>query len=345
MKKKLNKYINNKSKNRKMKKQLLKIKAIAILASGTISINAQTTSDLQNLTLSPNTFYNGSNGTPTVTSVNTFTSGNCIFPNKWNGSGYWESGWSYSNMKDSTTAGYSNQYSVRSAVGYTNSSNYSVAQGDAKLKFNASAQGKQMSGFYVNNSTYAALSMKNGDMFAKKFGGVSGNDPDWFKLKVQKYLGGILAPDSVIFYLADFRFTNNTQDYIVKNWQFVNLTSLGNVDSLVFKLTSSDNSGGYMNTPNYFCLDNFTTLNVVTGINELSAFENSTVIYPNSASSEVNVKSIKDLENIEIYTQLGSLVYQSTTSKNDISALVNGVYFMRIRNTEGQIITKRIIKE
>ena len=134
-----------------------------------MGLNGQTTADLQNLTLTPNSYWDGSNGTPTVTSVNTFTSGNCIFPNKWNGSfgGYWESGWAYSNMKDSTTSGPTNQYSARTAVGYTNSTIYAVAQGGAKMKFNLTAQGKQMAGFYITNSTYAAISMKNGDMFAK----------------------------------------------------------------------------------------------------------------------------------------------------------------------------------
>jgi Domain of unknown function (DUF4465)/Secretion system C-terminal sorting domain len=330
-----------------MKKQLLKIKAIAILAVGSMSINAQTTSGLQNQTLSPNSFYNGSNGTPSITSVNTFTSGNCIFPNNWNGSfgGYWESGWSYSNMQDSVTSGSTNQYSARTAVGYINSTNYAIGKGGSKLKFNASAQGKQMAGFYVTNSTYAAISMRDGDMFGKKFGGVSGNDPDWFKLKVQKYLGGVLANDSVTFYLADFRFTNIAQDYIVKTWEFVDLTSLGNVDSLVFTLTSSDVGSFGMNTPSYFCLDNFTTLDVVTGINELNTFENSTVIYPNPTSSQLNITSVNQIEKVEVYNQLGSMVYQSTSNFNDVSVLAQGVYLVRITDTKGNAITKRIIKD
>ncbi len=330
-----------------MKKQLQKITTIAIIVFTTMGLNAQTTGDLQNLTLTPNTFYNGSNGTPTVTSVNTFTSGNCIFPNKWNGSfgGYWESGWAYSNMKDSTTAGSTNQYSARTAVGYTNSTIYTVAQGGAKLKFNAAAQGKQMAGFYVTNSTYAAISMRDGDMFAKKFGGTSGNDPDWFKLKVQKYFGGVLANDSVTFYLADYRFTNNAQDYIIKTWQYVNLTSLGNADSLLFTLSSSDVGGFGMNTPSYFCLDNFTTLNTVTGIAEFNAFESTTTIYPNPTASQLNISSEKKIEKIEVYNQLGSLVYQSTNLINDISVLESGIYFVKITSEEGLVATKKIIKE
>ena len=64
--------------------------------------------------------------------------------------------------------------------------------------------GKVIDGMYVTNGTYAYLSMLNGDAYAKKFGGVSGNDPDWFKLTIRKWYNGILANDSVTFYLADY---------------------------------------------------------------------------------------------------------------------------------------------
>lgn len=330
-----------------MKKRLQKIKMLAIGVIAASTLNAQTTADLDNLSLATGTFYNGSNGTPTVTSVNTFTSGNCVFPNKWNGSfgGYWESGWAYSNMKDSTTSGSGNQYSARTAVGYTNSTIYAIGKGGSKLKFNAAAQGKQMAGFYVTNSTYAYLSMKNGDMFAKKFGGTSGNDPDWFKLKVQKYLGGTLVNDSVTFYLADFRFSNNTQDYIVKAWQYVDLMPLGNADSLLFTLSSSDVGGFGMNTPSYFCLDNFTTQNTLTGINEISAFENSISIYPNPALENLYIKSNQIITKVELFDGLGNLVLQAHEAETNIADLPKGIYFVRLTNASGLQVTKKFIKE
>ena len=158
-----------------MKKQLQNMAMVATLALASITTTAQTTADLQNLTPSPNTYWNGSTANPTVSTSGTFTSGNCVFPNTYNGSfgGYWESGWAYSNKKDSTMSGSGNQYSARSAVGYTNSTNYAVGQGGSVLKFNAAAIGKQMAGFYVNNGTYAAISMRDGDMIAKKFGGIT----------------------------------------------------------------------------------------------------------------------------------------------------------------------------
>ena len=329
------------------------ITLLALVLTTTIT-KAQTTADLQNLTLSPNTYWNGSISNSTVNTVGTFTSGNCIFPNAYTGSsgifsGYWANGWAYSNMKDSTTAGLGNQYSARTAVGYTNSTIYSLGQGGSILKFNATAQGKQMAGFYLTNNTYAAISMRDGDMFGKKFGGVSGNDPDWFKLKVQKYLGGVLFPDSVTFYLADFRSSNNSLDYILKTWQYVNLTSLGNVDSLAFTLSSSDNSGGYMNTPSYFCLDNFTTLNTVTSITK-NSIESNLYLYPNPTANELNIdihQNISNPVNIKILDFAGKEVFSKTSEllKNniDLSNLQQGIYFVEIQ-IDGIKVVNKIIK-
>ena len=68
----------------------------------------------------------------------------------------------------------------------------------------------------------------------------------------------MLGTDSVDFYLADYRFADNSEDYIVKDWTFVSLEALGDVDSLLFSLTSTDNDSMFgMNTPAYFCMDNF----------------------------------------------------------------------------------------
>jgi hypothetical protein len=95
--------------------------------------------------------------------------------------------------------------------------------------------------------------MKNGDAFAKKFGGTNGNDSDWFKLTINAYQNGNLKTEKVEFYLADFRFADNSKDYMVKDWTFVNLTSLGGLDSLKFTLTSSDTNQFGLKTPAFFC--------------------------------------------------------------------------------------------
>ncbi|MDP2338145.1 MAG: DUF4465 domain-containing protein [Bacteroidota bacterium] len=120
----------------------------------------------------------------------------------------------YSNTTDVTTVGYGNQYSAVTGQGYQGSSNYAVCypSPSAEVGLNTSAK---VSGFYVTNSTYAYLSMKNGDAFSKKFGGETGNDPDYFKLMIEALNTDGNPVDTVYFYLADFRFTDHSKDYIL----------------------------------------------------------------------------------------------------------------------------------
>lgn len=220
---------------------------------------SQTVSTFENLTLATDTFWDGSDLT------GGFNSGNSYFPNNYNTIFFSWSGFTYSNKKDSVTPGYGNQYSAAPASGYNGSSNYAVADdyGNAKVLLTGSAAGKLVNGFYITNNTYAYLSMRDGDAFSKKFGGATGADTDWFKLTAQGWLNGTLKNTTVEFYLADFRSSDSTQDYIVKDWSWVNLQPLGNVDSLQFFLSSSDTGQWGMNTPAYFCIDNFTTSDVV----------------------------------------------------------------------------------
>ena len=58
-------------------------------------------------------------------------------------------------------------------------------------------------------------------------------------------------------YLADYRNADPGLDYVLTDWAWVDLTSLGDqVSQLGFTLTSSDNSRFGMNTPAYFAIDN-----------------------------------------------------------------------------------------
>lgn len=228
-----------------------KFNLFLLLFSTLYSGIAQTYSDFDNLPLSPNSFYNGSDLS------GGFSSGNAFFFNDYNTTWQSWSGFSYSNMTDSTTAGFTNQYSAITASGFNNSTTYAVGvdYGSAIVRLTGSSKGKIVSGAYITNATYAYLSMRDGDMFAKKFGGNSGNDPDWFKLTVKGWHNGVEVPSRPSLYLADFRFADNAQDYILRNWTWFDLSALGNVDSFQFLLTSSDTGQFGMNTPAYFCLD------------------------------------------------------------------------------------------
>lgn len=63
--------------------------------------------------------------------------------------------------------------------------------------------------------------------------------------------------DTTFFYLADYRFADNSQDYVVNTWEWFDLSVLGEVSSISFYLESTKTNSGGMLTPAYFCMDNF----------------------------------------------------------------------------------------
>ncbi|MEM6328623.1 MAG: DUF4465 domain-containing protein [Planctomycetota bacterium] len=177
--------------------------------------------------------------------------------------GSW-SGWALSRATDTTTPGFTNQYSAWPGGGAVGSVQYAVAYSGADVGAGVAPvitlpAGATPVSADIANTTYAALSMQTGDQFAKAFGGPTGDDPDWFLLTINALdaAGATLA--SLPFYLADFRPADNSQDFIREGWTTVDLSPLGQPASvaLEFRLTSSDNAGGNgMNTPAYFALDN-----------------------------------------------------------------------------------------
>ncbi len=258
----------------------ISLAAIAVFVSATLF--AQTVSGFENLTLAPDTFWDGSDLS------GGFASGNAYFENTYDQTYfYWSNGFIYSNMQDSTTVGYTNENAAITASGYNASANYAVAYYDGfdnvTAQLTGNAAGKLADGFYVTNTTYAYLSMRDGDAIGKKFGYDTAcncmDAQDWFKLTVKGWKDGALKTNEVDFYLADFRFADSTQDYIVRDWRWVDLRPLGLVDSLQFSLSSSDNGQYGMNTPAYFAMDNFTTADTSYAAPTASDV-NVTLIYP-----------------------------------------------------------------
>ncbi|MBS1763856.1 MAG: DUF4465 domain-containing protein [Bacteroidetes bacterium] len=305
---------------------------------------AQTVSEFENFNLSPGSYLDGSSQPGGMI----FNDGNAEFPNYYDPSfQYWQSGWAISNMQDTVTAGFANMYAAASFMGVNNSATYAVGQQNATIALTGSAAGKVVNGFYLTNSTYAYISMRDGDAFAKKFGGVTGNDPDYFKIIIRNWYNGTLSTDSVEFYLADYRFSNNALDYIVKNWQWVDLTSLGNSDSLLFTLSSTDVGSFGINTPLFFCIDNFTTADSPVGIADLKYNDTKIQVYPNPVQSELVVSGVKAESKI-IFTDINGKTILTNTINSDfrynVSQWPAGMYFISVISGDG-FQTGKFIKE
>jgi hypothetical protein len=245
-----------------MKMKIFNIQLFTVILSVSVFIACQKekgdlveikTVDLENLSTGSSLFWNGSDGT------GKFQSSGVTFDNNFNsGYGSWD-GFVYSQKMDITTAGYGNQYSVYDGANGSNkfAIYYPPFGTDAFCSFSNGLE-YTINSVRVCNSTYAALTMKNGDpnYFAKKFGGTSGNDKDWFKITAIGFNAAGDSVKSVDFYLADYRSDDNSKDYIINKWTTFDLSSLGKINKLTFRFTSTDNGDWGMNTPAYVSIDN-----------------------------------------------------------------------------------------
>jgi hypothetical protein len=331
-----------------MKKIYLSILGLTIGFSSIAQEKGICTTDFEGLTLSSESHWDGSDLTGGFTT-------NCLqwnFANVYDTAfgGYWAAGWAYSNETDVATAG--NQFSSFVGSGFGGSDNYAVASaygnvGLALINIGGISMGVDNPEFFVSTSTYAAQSMLNGDTFGKVFGdsldalgAVDGtNGEDWYKLTVYGFmLGGLV--DSQEVYLADYRFSNDSLDYISDNWNVVLMS--GFMDSLNFVLSSSDVGSFGMNTPAFFCLDHITG-DYATSIGENEIAELS--FYPNPATDQILIKDAAG--QLEIYSIDGQLVQATQvfgTGSLDVSALSKGIYQMVLRQAVG-ISTAKLIKQ
>jgi hypothetical protein len=205
-------------------------------------------------------FYNGSDG------AGGFTSGGAFFNTSFDPTfGDW-SGWSYSKVNDPTDPGFHNQYAAITGTGHGGSGNYGVAfDGGTNGSYINLPDGTKPLSFYVTNTTYAYLSMMNGDQFARKF-----HAGDFFTLQIVGYSGANLTgavTGNVNFDLARYATDNDSP---INVWTLVNLAGLGAAQSIGFTMASSDTGPFGINTPTYFAMDDLTFVGV-TSVPEPSA--------------------------------------------------------------------------
>ena len=171
----------------------------------------------------------------------TFSSGGVSFQHAWNYGCCWGN-FTYSNRTDTTTAGYTNDRSAITGGGASGSSNYGISYNvGAWIDF---GQATLLGTIDVTNTTYAYLSMLNGDSFAKQF-----EAGDYFRVTVN----GLDASGNTI---GGVQFSLAEGTNILNSWLSVDLASLGTVHGVSFNYSSTDIGTYGINTPTYFAIDN-----------------------------------------------------------------------------------------
>ncbi len=211
------------------------------------------TATFDDVALGANGYWQGESGD------NEMFSGGWIFTNYYMPEYMFWGGFTASNHTDLNQSGLSAQYTAATGAGYDGTTQYGVAycMGVQTDVYASDGQAHTVTGCYVTNNLWAYQNMHDGDATATPFGGTTGNDPDWFKLTATGKNANGQTIGTAEFYLADYRFANNDEDYIINTWEWFDLTSLGAVHTISFSLSSSKNNSGGMITPAYFCLENF----------------------------------------------------------------------------------------
>lgn len=298
-------------------------------------INAQLIADFESFNTNPPGYF--APGTTTV-----FTAPGMVFPYQWNTAfgGYWAGGWAYTNVYDSTTAGFTNLYGVKAYKGYNQSAVYAVGQDQAHMIL--SLPGSTLSGFYVTNTTYAYKAIKFGDAFCRKFGDTTGTFsggmypqggyPDYFKLRIKAFRNGILQPDSIQFYLADYRTAGTSNDFVLNQWAWCSTSALGRADSLEMRLFSSDIGSFGINTPLFFAIDQVTLI-----APQAALYTNASNVNMHRYDPQLHcfTRSVAD-DTIEyqLWSVQGNVLFQGTWSMINTfvnSGLSNGYYILKIK--------------
>lgn len=188
---------------------------------------------------------------------NEMPSGGWIFTNSTQ-YGYW-GGFTASNRTDLSQTGLNAQYTAAAGCGYDGSTQYAVAytMGVQTEVYATDGQLHTVTGCYVTNNLWTYQDILQGGYGEQPYGGLTGNDPDWFKVTATGKNASGQTVGTLDFYLADYRFANNEEDYVLDTWEWFDLSPLGNVAAISFSLSSSRGSGYNMITPAYFCMDDF----------------------------------------------------------------------------------------
>lgn len=242
--------------------------------------NAQEVATFEDLGLSVDQYWDGSDESAM------FTSGGYTFINNyvdWGGYGSWD-GFGYSTMTSTSYTQLSDQFNCCVGHGVNNSSTfgvgyYSAFMGTEPTIIANDASAFEATGCYITNAAYAYTSMKEGDDYTNKF-----DETDWFLLTATGYLEGEVTSTEE-FYLAK-------DGKIVDDWSYFDLSSLGSVDEIHFTLSSSDNGQWGMNTPAYFCIDDFGAKNPVTSINNMQSTSIKKNIYDLQGRSRNQLKGL-----------------------------------------------------
>ena len=297
--------------------------------------------DFEDLYLASETYWQGPAGNTDTNMESKFYSGSYAFSNTyypdWN---YW-GGYAYSNITSTSfdPAKFETQQ-FRSVVGHGagNTANYAVVYtmgARTDINFTHTATADVIPGVYLTNAAYTYHSIMNGDSFM----GTAFAEGDWFKLifKGTKTDGTTTTKE---IYLADYRSANVSERFVVTDWKWYDLSSLGLITKLSVTVDGSRRNSGGLTLPAYFCMDKLGTKeNIETGHTNL--LQSAIQVYPNPFADYLIVKSDK-VQTLKLFNTSGQCLIstQSNEGNNrlDVRSLPKGTYVLQCGNERVKLV-------
>lgn len=168
-------------------------------------------------------------------------------------------GFAYSNRTSHASGGFAefnddNDTTSEPRAGVGGSSTWAVANSfSPNTAVMEAPSGMFFDSLWVTNTATAAFILEFGNGFSDPFGGPTGDEPDLFTVRFNDLTPG--GGGFVEHILADYRFADPANDFIVEDWQQVDLTSLGEATRIGIEFTSTDVGSFGINTPTYVAID------------------------------------------------------------------------------------------
>tara|TARA_B110000037_G_scaffold223186_1_gene303476 strand:- start:3205 stop:4920 length:1716 start_codon:yes stop_codon:yes gene_type:complete len=144
-------------------------------------------------------------------------------------------------------------------------------------------------------------------------------------------------------------FTNESTGGITYEWDFGDGSSSTDMDPSHTYTEDGSYEVTLTVTNDWGCAKTFTTTVNIFGVS-LNEFDFVEVdLYPNPFNNELTIESEQVLEQISITDASGRLIYMDTPFNSglirvDASSWSNGIYFITIQNSNGQLVTEKLIK-
>ena len=185
----------------------------------------------------------------------TYYSGSYSFPCKYAPSLLTWGGVAYSNQTKTTFSSlFPDQFNSVVGHGVNGSKNYAVAYayGKQTVEVRATHAGPAViPGTFVTNTAWVKEVTQKGTGM--------GDEPhtpfhkgDYLLLIASNSKG-----QSIEFPLVDYRSSNAAEHYIIDSWQWLDLSALGETESVIFSMKGTRVANGGTTIPAYFCLDDF----------------------------------------------------------------------------------------